>query len=206
MRRDRAKWRIACADAPSRRPFYAPVGLTLPSPTPLSKLPQNGVESFYPFLISDFALFASLSPFFPLLRAASSTAVLVQLTPLLGALVGVIATLFLVAICVVIFIKFRSKRSRRHVNGDATTTEADKGSAEPLSRNMGSHSSLEDKNPDVVPQEANSEDEFHLEEKAFDRLNMESQRILYTPPTRINSASPPPPSLSPTFNKQVSVR
>lgn len=67
MRRDRAKWRIACADAPSRRPFYAPVGLTLPPPTPLSKLPQNGVESFYPFLISDFALFASLSlSLFPL--------------------------------------------------------------------------------------------------------------------------------------------
>ncbi|XP_023160953.2 nephrin isoform X1 [Drosophila hydei] len=139
----------------------------------------------------------------PLLRTASSTAVLVQLTPLLGALVGVIATLFLVAVCVVIFIKFRSKQSRRHANGEATTTEADKGSAEPLSRNMGSHSSLEDKNPDVVPQEANSEDEFHLEEKAFDRLNMESQRILYTPPTRINTASPPPPaSLSPTFGKQ----
>ncbi|XP_017005891.2 neural cell adhesion molecule 1-A [Drosophila takahashii] len=140
----------------------------------------------------------------PLLRTASSTAVLVQLTPLLGALVGVIATLILVAICVVIVIKFRSKRGgRRHGNGaDATTTEADKGSAEPLSRNMGSHSSLEDKNPDVVPQEANSEDEFHQEEKAFDRLNMESQRILYTPPTRINTASPPPPSLSPTFGKQ----
>ncbi|KAH8402069.1 hypothetical protein KR009_009546, partial [Drosophila setifemur] len=140
----------------------------------------------------------------PLLRTASSTAVLVQLTPLLGALVGVIATLILVAICVVIFIKFRSKRGgRRHgTGGDATTTEADKGSAEPLSRNMGSHSSLEDKNPDVVPQEANSEDEFHQEEKAFDRLNMESQRILYTPPTRINTASPPPPSLSPTFGKQ----
>lgn len=146
----------------------------------------------------------SLSLSLCLFPAASSTAVLVQLTPLLGALVGVIATLFLVAICVVIFIKFRSKRSRRHANGDATTTEADKGSAEPLSRNMGSHSSLEDKNPDVVPQEANSEDEFHLEEKAFDRLNMEPQRILYTPPARINTASPPPPSLSPTFNKQVS--
>lgn len=115
-------------------------------------------------------------------------------------------TLILVAICVVIVIKFRSKRGgRRHGNGgDATTTEADKGSAEPLSRNMGSHSSLEDKNPDVVPQEANSEDEFHQEEKAFDRLNMESQRILYTPPTRISTASPPPPSLSPTFGKQVS--
>jgi len=150
--------------------------------------------------------FPHLLPF-SALSTASSTAVLVQLTPLLGALVGVIATLILVAICVVIVIKFRSKRGgRRHGNGpDATTTEADKGSAEPLSRNMGSHSSLEDKNPDVVPQEANSEDEFHQEEKAFDRLNMESQRILYTPPTRINTASPPPPSLSPTFGKQVNI-
>ncbi|XP_046809402.1 uncharacterized protein LOC111683162 [Lucilia cuprina] len=138
----------------------------------------------------------------PLLRTASSTAVLVQLTPLLGALVGVIATLVLVAICIVIFMKFRTKHTRRGPNGDTTTTEADKGSAEPLSRNMGSHSSLEDKNPDVIPQETNSEDEFHLEEKAFDRLNMESQRILYTPTSRINTQSPPPPSLSPTFGKQ----
>ncbi|XP_075168713.1 sidestep V [Haematobia irritans] len=138
----------------------------------------------------------------PLLRTASSTAVLVQLTPLLGALVGVIATLVLVAICIVIFMKFRTKHNRRGPSGDTTTTEADKGSAEPLSRNMGSHSSLEDKNPDVIPQETNSEDEFHLEEKAFDRLNMESQRIIYTPTSRMNAASPPPPSLSPTFGKQ----
>lgn len=149
----------------------------------------------------------SLSLFnFLLSHSASSTAVLVQLTPLLGALVGVIATLLLVAICIVIFIKFRSKRTRRPNGEPHTTTEADKGSAEPLSRNMGSHSSLEEKNPDVVPQETNSEDEFHLEEKAFDRLNMDSQRILYTPSTRISaSASPPPPPLSPTFAKQVSV-
>lgn len=27
MLRDQAKWRIACADAPSQHPFYAPVGL-----------------------------------------------------------------------------------------------------------------------------------------------------------------------------------
>lgn len=156
--------------------------------------------------------------------AASSTAVLVQLTPLLGALVGVVVTLALVAICLVIFMKFRGKHRHRNSNGgDTSTTEADKGSAEPLSRNLGSHSSLEDKNPDVIPQDANSEDdEFHLEEKAFDRLNLESQRILYnTPPMRLNNSSPvtvgvagtptstPPPSLpppilaSPTFCKQV---
>ncbi|KAL5288106.1 hypothetical protein ACFFRR_008764 [Megaselia abdita] len=132
----------------------------------------------------------------PLLRTASSTAVLVQLTPLLGALVGVMGTLILVAICIIIFLKIRTKRPRNA--GEQTQTETDKGSAEPLSRNMGSHSSLEDKNPDIIPTE-NSEDEYNLEEKAFDRLNIDSQRILYTPP-RLNSASPPP-SISPAFGK-----
>lgn len=157
---------------------------------------------------------------------ASSTAVLVQLTPLLGALVGVMVTLALVAICLVMFIKLRGKHCHRNSNGgDTSTTEADKGSAEPLSRNLGSHSSLEDKNPDVIPQDANSEDdEFHLEEKNFDHLNAESKQILYnTPLKRLNNASamateisavptstspisslPPPLLSSPTFSKQVS--
>lgn len=125
---------------------------------------------------------------------------LVQLTPLLGALVGVMGTLILVAICIIIFLKLRTKRPRNP--GDQTQTETDKGSAEPLSRNMGSHSSLEDKNPDIIPTE-NSEDEYNLEEKAFDRLNIDSQRILYTPP-RLNSTSPPP-SISPAFGKPVSI-
>ncbi|XP_055387368.1 uncharacterized protein LOC129615952 isoform X2 [Condylostylus longicornis] len=134
----------------------------------------------------------------PLLR----TAVLVQLTPLLGALVGIVITLILVSTCVVLIIKFRTKnhnrRPRNHSRNDTTTTEADKGSAEPLSRNMGSHSSLEDKNPDVIPQE-NSEDEYHLEEKVFNRMDFDSKRNLYTTP-RLNSTSPTP--LSPTFAKQ----
>lgn len=43
-----------------------------------------------------------------LLISASSTAVLVELTPLLGALLGGVTTLALVAICIVIFAKVRS--------------------------------------------------------------------------------------------------
>lgn len=43
--------------------------------------------------------------------AASSTAVLVELTPLLGALLGVVVTLVLVAVCIVIFVKVRGKVS-----------------------------------------------------------------------------------------------
>lgn len=49
----------------------------------------------------------------------------------------------------------------------------------------------EDKNPDVVPQE-NSDDEYTSEEKAFDRLTVDSHRIIYTP--HLNTS---PPSLSP---------
>lgn len=101
--------------------------------------------------------------------AASSTAVLVELTPLLGALLGVVVTLVLVAVCIVIFVKVRGKvncaksfsmlsmfytvcalslsvrftqRSGSGTGGSNTATEPDKGSAEPLSRNMGSHSSI----------------------------------------------------------------
>ncbi|KAJ6645249.1 hypothetical protein Bhyg_00453 [Pseudolycoriella hygida] len=162
----------------------------------LKRLPS---DSTFKIRVTSYNLQGSSSPYrlrgrtlpAPLLRTASSTAVLVQLTPLLGALVGVVATLFLVAICIVIFVKFRSKGNTGGCN-ETTTTEPDKGSAEPLSRNMGSHSSIEDKNPDVVPQE-NSDDEYTSEEKAFDRLTVDSHRIVYTP--HLNTS---PPSISPT--------
>lgn len=108
---------------------------------------------------------------------------------------GVVITLLLIGVCIVAFIKLRTGRDRMTTENDVT--EHDKGSAEPLQRNMGSHSSLEEKNPDVVPQE-NSEDE----EKAFDRLKFDTQRIVYTPGV---SVSPPPP-LSPTsYTKSVSI-
>lgn len=114
----------------------------------------------------------------------------------MGALVGVVATLLLVAVCIVIFIKFRSQRTD-HTNTENNVTERDKGSSEPLSRNMGSHSSLDDKNPDVVPQE-NSEDEFTSEEKAFDRLKIDAQRCLYTPTMNL----PPSPQSPNGFSRQ----
>lgn len=57
----------------------------------------------------------------------------------------------------------------------------------------------DDKNPDVVPQE-NSDDEFISEEKAFDRLNQATHRIVYTP-----HLSTTPPSLSPTHNLSPSI-
>lgn len=50
---------------------------------------------------------------------------------------------------------------------------------------LGSHSSLEDKNPDVIPHEPTSDDEFLSEEKAFDRLN--SEKLLYGQALNMNS-------------------
>lgn len=107
---------------------------------------------------------------------------------------------------------------------DNEATEPDKGSAEPLSRNMGSSSSIGkhksvfaicpainsshsistgEKNPDVVPHDANSDDEYSSEEKAFDRLTTNggtigepNYRILYSPP-HLNS--PPPLSTASAF-------
>ncbi|ETN58361.1 sidestep protein [Anopheles darlingi] len=110
----------------------------------------------------------------PLLRTAPSKAVLVQLTPLLGALVGAAITLCLVAVCVIVFVKFKTKKKHHQT----ANTEQDKGSAEPLSRNIGSHSSIDDKNPDVIPHE-NSEDD---DEKQFERLtlNTDSSTLKYT--------------------------
>ncbi|XP_055603399.1 nephrin [Uranotaenia lowii] len=137
----------------------------------------------------------------PLLRTAPSKAVLVQLTPLLGALVGAAITLFLVAICIIIFVKFKTKK-KHHPPG---TTEQDKGSAEPLSRNIGSHSSIDDKNPDVIPHE-NSEDD---EEKQFERLTLDTDRLKYTvqppltmimPNNKPTSGAYSPMHLSPTGN------
>lgn len=130
----------------------------------------------------------------PLLRTAPSKAVLVQLTPLLGALVGAAVTLFLVAICIIIFVKFKTKKKHH----PTATTEQDKGSAEPLSRNIGSHSSIDDKNPDVIPHE-NSEDD---DEKQFERLVLDTERLKFTPtpvlPSMVTAYSPT--HVSPTGN------
>ena len=57
------------------------------------------------YLLKEFTHFYYVS------RLASSRAVLVQITPLLGALVGVVVTLVLIAICIVIFVRFKKKVS-----------------------------------------------------------------------------------------------
>ena len=49
--------------------------------------------------------------------------------------------------------------------------------------------SNDDPNPDIIPQE-NSNDEYGAEENAFDRLNIDNQRILFTPTPTLNLSSP----------------
>ncbi|XP_049821876.1 titin isoform X1 [Aethina tumida] len=117
----------------------------------------------------------------------ASTPVLLQITPLLGALIGVVAALILVAIIIVAVIRLRgggdrddkdyddgglSSAGRRCVAGNS-----DKASTEPLNKDLNdSVDSLEEKNPDIIPQN-NADDEYQDEERAFDRLNNAPLRV-----------------------------
>ncbi|KAL1513805.1 hypothetical protein ABEB36_003164 [Hypothenemus hampei] len=115
-------------------------------------------------------------------KHTAATPVLLQITPLLGALIGLVASLILVAIIIVVVIRLRgggdrddkdyddgglSSSGRRCVAGN----NSDKASTEPLNKDMNdSVDSLEEKNPDIIPQN-NAEDEYQDEERAFERLN-----------------------------------
>ena len=84
-----------------------PVVLLGPSP--------SATEFLFHKLCSSFTSFSCVlfrSPVPPTLPAAPSKAVLVQLTPLLGALVGAAVTLCLVALCIIVFVKFKTKVSK----------------------------------------------------------------------------------------------
>ncbi|XP_050301170.1 nephrin isoform X3 [Anthonomus grandis grandis] len=115
-------------------------------------------------------------------KHTASTPVLLQITPLLGVLIGVVAALILLAIIIVVVIRLRgggdrddkefddgglSSAGRRCVAGN----NSDKASTEPLNKDMNdSVDSLEEKNPDIIPQN-NGDDDFQDEERAFERLN-----------------------------------
>nr|CAI5853032.1 unnamed protein product [Callosobruchus analis] len=94
------------------------------------------------------------------LKTGASTPVLLQITPLLGALIGVVAALILVAIIIVVVIRLRGGGDRGDKDYDDTE----------LANNSRSTDSLEEKNPDIIPQN-NAEDEYQDEERAFERLN-----------------------------------
>ncbi|KYB26261.1 hypothetical protein TcasGA2_TC033687 [Tribolium castaneum] len=121
------------------------------------------------------------------IRTGASTPALLQITPLLGALIGVVAALILVAVIIVVVIRLRgggerddkdyddgglSSSGRRCVAGNG-----DKASTEPLNKDLNdSVDSLEEKNPDIIPQN-NAEDDYQDEERAFERLNNAPLRV-----------------------------
>ncbi|XP_022914065.1 nephrin-like isoform X4 [Onthophagus taurus] len=114
-------------------------------------------------------------------KHTASTPVFLQITPILGALIGVVVALILVAIIIVVVIRLRngddhedkdyddgglSPSGRRCVAGSG-----DKASTEPLNKDLNdSVDSLEEKNPDIIPQN-NCEDEYMEDERGFERLN-----------------------------------
>ncbi|CAH1116566.1 unnamed protein product [Phaedon cochleariae] len=119
-------------------------------------------------------------------KHTASHPILLQITPLLGALIGVVAALILVAIIIVVVIRLRGGGDRDDKDYDdsglsssgrrCTAANSDKASTEPLNKDLNdSVDSLEEKNPDIIPQN-NAEDEYQDEERAFERLNNATMR------------------------------
>lgn len=126
---------------------------------------------------------------------SATTPVLLHITPILGALIGVVAALIFVAVLIVVVIRLRGggeRDDKDYDDGGLSTSHrrsvgiSDKASTEPLNKDLnGSVDSLEEKNPDVIPQK-NGEDEYQEEERAFERLNNAAPLGVYT---RVQSPS-----------------
>lgn len=141
---------------------------------------------------------------------------------MVGILLGVAGTIILIIVFIAVFLRMskkvkcavgRQQKRRNSFNaikprttqkihhkacdsgGGSAVTPPNKGSAEPLSRHdiLGSHSSVEDKNPDVVPLEPSSDDEFLAEERAFHGISSSgSEKNFYGPVTTTTLGLPRP--------------
>ncbi|XP_019764494.1 synaptogenesis protein syg-2 isoform X3 [Dendroctonus ponderosae] len=124
-------------------------------------------------------------------KHTGSTPVLLHITPLLGGLIGVLAALGMVGIIVILVVKLRRRGHRDEKDFDdgglssagrrcVAGSNSDKASTEPLNKDMNdSVDSLEEKNPDIIPQN-NAEDEYQDEERAFERLNNAPSMRVYS--------------------------
>ncbi|KAG8320552.1 hypothetical protein J6590_066014 [Homalodisca vitripennis] len=92
-------------------------------------------------------------------RSGQTTApVAIELTPLLGVLAGVVASLILLALGIVLVLRLRGKDCDEKHQKTIVSTD--------LKRSNESMDSLE-KNPDIIPHN----NDYHEEEKAFENLN-----------------------------------
>ncbi|KAK5647875.1 hypothetical protein RI129_002767 [Pyrocoelia pectoralis] len=107
-----------------------------------------------------------------------------QLTPILGALIGLVITLILIATIIVIIIRVRGveeddKNYDRGTNasGSALLNGNSKNTSSEVLRTdvNGSVNSLEEKNHDIIPH-SNAEDEYLEEERAFEALSSPQSR------------------------------
>ncbi|KAB0805658.1 hypothetical protein PPYR_02628 [Photinus pyralis] len=115
-----------------------------------------------------------------------------QLTPILGALIGLVLTLILIATVIVIIIRVRGgeeddKNYNRSIadSGSVLLNGTSKNTSSELLRTEvnSSVNSLEEKNPDIIPHN-NADDEYLEEERAFEALG--------TPQTRTYLRIPAP--------------
>ncbi|ENN74700.1 hypothetical protein YQE_08817, partial [Dendroctonus ponderosae] len=135
--------------------------------------------------------FIMYAPAYKIAKNSGSTPVLLHITPLLGGLIGVLAALGMVGIIVILVVKLRRRGHRDEKDFDdgglssagrrcVAGSNSDKASTEPLNKDMNdSVDSLEEKNPDIIPQN-NAEDEYQDEERAFERLNNAPSMRVYS--------------------------
>lgn len=82
--------------------------------------------------------------------------VLLHINPILGSLIGLVATLIFVAVAIIVVVRLRGNRDSDNkdcVGGNLTTSTSDRciGNTEVELLDKGSLDSLEEKNPDIVP-------------------------------------------------------
>ncbi|KAK7862415.1 hypothetical protein R5R35_008895 [Gryllus longicercus] len=128
-------------------------------------------------------------------KRTASPAIL-NITPVLGILIGGVAFLILVAIIIVVVMRLRNSSGNDSKPRDGASAEenghtrtADKASSVPLSKDTDeSIDSQEEKNPDIIPQ--NSDTDYQdPDEKAFAKLNNAPNRIYASINPHIHSPS-----------------
>ncbi|XP_021932741.1 nephrin-like isoform X2 [Zootermopsis nevadensis] len=125
-------------------------------------------------------------------RTAATPAIL-QITPILGVLIGVVAALVLLAVIIVVVMRLRGHgdedvKEREDGSGRrGTPPGGDKACSMPLSKDMDeSIDSMDEKNPDIIPQ--NSDTDYQdPDEKAFEKLNNAPNRIYSSMTPRLHS-------------------